>query len=312
MPVTYTRLGDMVFSLNYLCDQTLYLASEDALLRSMDSGQTWSMIPTSQITGYVLSVPSLAVVTTNTLFVGLGGGQPYLYSQQGLFYTADGGQTWEQLYQGGVDDVAVSPNYTQDHTVLIGIAGYHWNGGILKSTDGGHTWQPSRDGLAWGSDGETVDITFSPGYTQDHTVFSVSWGALYKSTDEGAHWTRISPAWENMPWGAVNHFVLSPWYLQDHTLWLSGWDEGNLVSTNGGNTWRSLPEPVVLLAGGAYCPPGSLCRNQLFGYTWDSNYNNYVYKSFDGGMTWHCMEEDYTPPPIVPRAFFPLIMQGSH
>jgi photosystem II stability/assembly factor-like uncharacterized protein len=295
---------EVAFSPNYFYDQTAYLSDiSGSLARSIDGGQTWITSSYS----FTQGVPSLAVVASNTLFVGVGGGPPYMEPRQGLFYSENGGQTWEQLYQGGVDDVAVSPNYIQDHTVLIGVGGYHWNGGILKSTDSGHTWQPSYEGLPWGQDGDTVDITFSPGYAQDHTIFTISWGGLYKSADDGTHWTRISSSPQGTPWGSVTQFVLSPRYVQDRTLWLSGYAEGNLISTDGGNIWRSMPEAVVPIAAGSYCPPESLCRIELFGYAWDQNYNNYAYKSFDGGMTWQCLETDYTPLPIVPRAFLPMV-----
>jgi photosystem II stability/assembly factor-like uncharacterized protein len=307
MPITTTTIGDMAFSPDYLHDQTIYLAYHDTnnLLRSMDSSQTWVIISTL----YNQGVPSLAVVATNTLFLGLGGGPPYMDPQQGLFYAEDGGQTWERLYQGGVTDVAISPNYIEDHAVFMGIGGYHWNGGILKSTDSGHTWQPSREGLAWGSDGVTTDITFSPGYTQDHTMFAVSWGWLYKSTDEGAHWTKLPTLPRPTPGGTTTYFVMSPRYPEDQTLWLAGYVEGNLVSTDGGRTWRALPEAVVPIAAGAYCSPGSLslCRIELFGYAWDKDYHDYMYKSFDSGMTWQCLESDYTPLPMLRRAFLPMV-----
>jgi photosystem II stability/assembly factor-like uncharacterized protein len=303
MPITTTRVGDMVFSQDYLCDQTLYFASVDNLLfRSTDGGQHWVNVPHPQAPG----VLSVAVVTSSVLFLGVGGGPPGDEPQQGLFYTADSGQTWEQLYQGGVDDVAVSPNYTQDHTVLIGAGGYHWNGGILKSTDNGRTWQPSYEGLPWGGDGGTGGITFSPTYAQDHTVFCVSWGALYKSTDEGAHWTWVSPNL-GYSWGTINQFVMSPRYPRDQTLWLSGYSEGNIISTDGGNTWRALLEAVTPLAAGAYCPEGGACYIELFGRVWGQNNQNYAYKSFDGGKTWHCLESAYLPPPMALRAFLPFI-----
>jgi photosystem II stability/assembly factor-like uncharacterized protein len=306
----------MALSPNYLSDQTLYLAPGDTLVRSADGGRTWTSVslPPSEGTA------SLALTDVRTLFLALGGGPPYWYPQQGLFYSGDAGRNWERLYQGGVHDVALSPDYGDDHTILIGIAGYHWNGGILKSTDNGRTWQPSREGLPWGADGVTRDIAFSPGYAEDHTVFCLSWQGLYKSTDDGTTWQRLAPVPDGAPWGSIEQFLVSPRYPHDQTVWLRGDREGQLRSTDGGTTWQQMPHTVQPIAvAEAYCPQGGDCGVELFGYTWDSEHD-YVYKSFDGGMTWYCLESAVTPMPTptpppptpeIPEASTLLLLAGG-
>jgi len=301
-------ITDIAFSLNYRNDQTICAASYTTLACSTDRGQYWSNLPRPQVG---VSLAALAIADANIWFLALGGGPPYWYPDQGLFQTTNSGVTWKRVYQGGVDDVALSPNYREDHTILIGIGGYHWNGGILKSTDGGRTWQPSREGLEWGSDGVTNNITFSPGYAEDQTVFCLSWQALYKSMDSGAHWARLAKELVDYPvpppFGSIGGFVVSPRYQGDQTLWLWGDHEGRAVSTDGGVTWRPLPHPVNPVAAGEYCPTGGHCGVELFGVGWEGEHN-YVYKSFDGGTTWHCLESVMAPPTPTPS---PEIPEGS-
>jgi photosystem II stability/assembly factor-like uncharacterized protein len=205
-------LQQIAVSPSYIDDKTLYLAYDTFLGRSIDGGETWKSVASPPSEGSW----SAAVVDANTIFVATGGGPPSLYPQQGVFFSNDAGQTWDQVYHGGVDDIAVSPAYSEDHTVLISIGAYHWNGGIFKSTDSGRTWRPSREGLNWGSDGSTNSITFSPDFATDKTVFAVSWMALFKSTDGGAHWVRSDPFPDSLPWGMIDYFVMSARYPINH------------------------------------------------------------------------------------------------
>ena len=182
-------LHDVLFSPHYARDQTLYLSFDpylQRLERSTDGGLTWVRRVSPQLPG----LDVLVLYDANSLFLGVHGGPPGVYPAQGLVYSSDSGQTWQHLYTGGVGAVALSPDYDQDATILISASAYHWDGGILKSTDRGRIWQLSRDGMPWGVDGVTHQITFSPGYVRDRTVFSANMWGLYKSTDTGAHWMR--------------------------------------------------------------------------------------------------------------------------
>ena len=300
---------DLYFSPRYAQDQTLY-ATYDGYLgrldRSTDDGESWTTLTTPRTGGSTAA--TLAVYDINTLFLGYGGGQPGGYSTQGLFYSTDGGGSWERRFVGGVVAVALSPNYAQDGTILINPVAYHYDGGIFKSTDRGLTWQPSRKGLVWGSDGATQQIIFSLDFAHDHTVFCAStiWG-LYKSTDAGEHWAFIDQSLKTIHQFAGPIFVLSPRYPQDQILWVNGYPPDLLLarSTDGGATWRKLPFYLLLpLAAPEACAPDGNCRVELIAI--DESASLGIYKSFDGGDTWQCLEEpDALPPTPAPPAEIP-------
>ncbi len=86
---------------------------------------------------------------------------------------------------------------------------------------------------------------------------------------------------------------------------MRGASEGYLTSRDGGETWQALLAPIRPLAASAYCTAAGHCAAELFGYNWDAQYNPYVYKSFDAGQTWRCLEDPYFPPP--PDLWLPLM-----
>ncbi len=296
---------DLYFSPQYARDQTLYATyggPSGRLERSTDGGESWTTLTTPRTTA--ITFPVMALYDAATLFLGYGGGQPGGYSEQGLFYSADGGRTWEHRFVGGIAAVALSPNYAQDATLMVSPVAYHADGGIMKSTDRGLTWQPSREGLRWGGDGATDQIIFSPDFAHDRTVFCASWWGLYKSTDGGDHWLNADDTLNPEHGPSEPSLVVSPHYPQDRTLWAT-WrnpEHGQARSTDSGRTWRHLPTAVWWLSASKTCPVQGACQVVLFG----ENQNGYLIKSFDGGDTWQCLEEpDALPPTPAPPIEIP-------
>ena len=112
-----------------------------------------------------------------TVYAGTSGG--------GLFKTADGGATWQNLpaISGAVTSVAADPN--QPGVVYAGVFNNLANGSIRKSIDGGVTWTTIFPTTA-----AIFNITIDPGNSDVLYAPTVGHGA-FKSTDGGQHWSAM-------------------------------------------------------------------------------------------------------------------------
>lgn len=147
---------------------------------SSDGGASWRQTSTAGI-GHV-GVLDLAVDPSNPQWV-------FAATENGLFRTADGGNTWTPVSGGlpvrtRVRTVAIDPEHSAH--MLAGADGL----GVYSSHDGGTTWEPSSTGLE--ANGSLHDILFDPAGSAVVWVSDVLSG-VYRSTDGGLTWTPISP-----------------------------------------------------------------------------------------------------------------------
>ena len=139
---------DLALSPAYPADHTIFIVGDalgaNQVRRSMDGGQTW------QVTGNPTEMEAFRVVlSTNyavdhTLFVA-GYGR--------MHRSTDSGNTWQALDAPGPNfDLAISPDFTTDHTLWatyreIEGSAVRPESGIIRSIDGGTTWIVSAGGL---------------------------------------------------------------------------------------------------------------------------------------------------------------------
>jgi len=121
----------------------------------------------------------------------------------GLYRSLDNGVNWTQLRPGATHlDVAISPAYATDRTLFTGgHQGEGWGEGVMRSTDGGDTWQPMWNNLTYL---RIEEIALSPAYATDQTLFAYSpymhlatheaGYALQRSTDAGLSWSTMLTA----------------------------------------------------------------------------------------------------------------------
>lgn len=136
----------------------------------------------------------------NTFWVGTPSG--------GLWITTDGGSTWSVLTDSnptlGVSAIAVTSDYATSQTIYIGTGdrdgGSAWTlgggnanddagVGVLKSTDGGLTWNSS---LSFGLSSQTVvyDLLINP--SNNSNLIAATGNGIYETTNAGASWTQIT------------------------------------------------------------------------------------------------------------------------
>jgi photosystem II stability/assembly factor-like uncharacterized protein len=190
-----------------------------------------------------------------------------------------GGPTWQPLSgpQGGsVAALALSPNYSIDHTVFAGLRGQ----GVYRTSDGGDSWQ--RVGPSgW----VVVGLAISPDYGVDGTLFAATGLPttgfhIYRSTDEGDSWQEVTPVWSSPP--NTPRLAVSPDYGADRTVCVLGGLQ-TYVSTDGGDSFDQaggwfVTRHVVHLA---FSPDYGADRT-LFALVRGEG----LYRSTDGGATW--------------------------
>lgn len=108
----------------------------------------------------------------------------------GMWRSDDGGTTWtsntDDLPSLGVSSIVV--DYTDPDVIFIGTgdrdAGDAAGVGVMKSTDGGLTWEMSNTGMGNKIVGRMIQHP-----TTSQTMLAATNGGIYKTTDNGANWT---------------------------------------------------------------------------------------------------------------------------
>lgn len=213
--------------------------------------------------------PSYAVTTDpqrpQTVYAGT------LYD---IWKTVNGGVTWTQIVDLGVDETHVLRVSKGDSLrVYAGTANYTGTGagGVLRSTNGGATWQRSLPLH------NVYDLALHP--TDPALLFAAardsSWnaGGVFQSTDGAISWTKV------YTYSRVSAVVVDPF---DGNIVYAGTDgNGVIKSVDAGHTWQSSNEglayPIVkaLVADPVH-------RGVIFAGTWEGG----VYRSNDGAMSW--------------------------
>jgi hypothetical protein len=127
------------------------------------------------------------------------------------------------------NDLALSPNYTIDHTLWAYMMGQ----GLLRSTNGGDTWS------VLSNDFVVETLLASPNYAADQTLFaSTSDARLLKSIDGGTHWTTVL-------YYTVTSLAISPAYGASQTVYAGVKEMPNSSgaiyrSGDGGAHWQKL------------------------------------------------------------------------
>lgn len=303
LPHTEKYRAQIDLSANYATDQTLAVTFESGTNISTDGGAKWRRIV------FPRPAPNaFALGDAQHLYLGYGREiPPEQRVPMELQMSSDGGQSWRRTYQGlEIDEIAVSPAFAQDHTLLMALGLYHYNGGIIISTDAGLTWMQADAGIDLEGFGMAA-LRFSPAYATDWTLFSVNPAPyaerIYKSTDAGGHWLPL-----NNPLiypSSRPELLLSPRYQQDQTLWYVSYYTA-IISRDGGQTWQIVPHSLWLQAAAEYCRPTGACGVELFGVALqtgasfaDDRYS--MYRSYDYGQTWQCLEDATPPPAEVPE-----------
>jgi uncharacterized protein (TIGR03437 family) len=240
---------------------TVYAATQNGLLKTSNSGATWSTIGSGLPPGGTIIPVVIDPSNSQVIYLAVENGP-------GLFKSTDAGATWTAINNGLVGasatDIEISnagiiidPFQT---THLLVVTGH----GEFQTTDGGATWSPytfQYDAIAFDPSNKGIVYASKP-VGEIETIF--------KSTDDGVTWTAISsvsgPVFELLvdPHNSSNLYVGSP--------------SGMFKSTDTGVTWNALklPSPYAV---------GQLTANPAQPNTLYALFYNGLYETTDGGST---------------------------
>jgi photosystem II stability/assembly factor-like uncharacterized protein len=167
------------------------------IYRTDDAGGTWS--PVGKIEGFV-ELSSLAVLPRR------GGGAEVLLAGMepaALFRSEDGGRTWQEDSRmremsgdhgwsvpwsdtpGHVREIAIDPGDPARIYLAIEV------GGIVRSEDGGATWENIREGPDVAIHDDVHTVAVRPG--DGRTIYAATRHGFGRSDDYGCTWTAANP-----------------------------------------------------------------------------------------------------------------------
>jgi photosystem II stability/assembly factor-like uncharacterized protein len=168
----------------------------------------------------------------------------------GVCRSEDRGETWARLATPGGYDLCFLAVHPRDpQTVLVSYrAGPGSRGGVLRSTDGGASWQEANEGLP--AEASVWRLIADPG-TPGRFILSYNGHAgLYETGDSGATWRAFSPgAATRWSWAYAHALGTGLGVDPRDPLRVLLCDDIDILETlDGGKTWDSVIADNVLAA----------------------------------------------------------------
>jgi photosystem II stability/assembly factor-like uncharacterized protein len=199
----------------------------------------------------------------------------------GLWKSTDAGTTWasntDTLLSLGITDIAIDPANTNTMFIATGDgdASDDFSIGVLKSTDGGMTWQST--GLSWQtSQGSLLSRLLM--HPDDPNTLIAAGSGIHKTTDGGATWVQTSSV-------RIHDLEFKPG--DPGTLYAAGAASNIYRSTDGGDSWVSMTNGFP--SGGRRVALGVTPANPAYVYALVSNASSGflgLYRSTDSGDSW--------------------------
>jgi photosystem II stability/assembly factor-like uncharacterized protein len=296
---------------------------DDGVFKSTDGGKTWNPA-NSGLPAHVQAV-ALAIdpLKPSTLYMG---------TSEGIFKSTDGGNNWSGANSGlplynpfpgepgtprppVVGSLVIDP---QDPSTLYAVAEgnttfsgtgliVHAAGGLVKSTDGGGSWNTLDLGLP---QSYTISAVLAIDPQNPSTLYVGSVYGIFKSTDGGAGWSPVNSGLPPFATGLPPFPIGSPYFLgvsidpqRPDTVYARiniFPDTRVFKTTNGGASWSDA---------GSGLPDGtfvsSLQIDPQIMTTLYAGTDAGVFKSKDGGTSWAAINSGPTATLITDVAIDP-------
>ena len=223
----------------------------DGIYKSTDAGKTWKHIGLDK--SRHISDVVIHPKNPDILFVSVQGAQYGPSQERGIYRSTDGGNRWEKVLFVDENTGASSLSMDMNNPLILYAAmwqhrRYPWkmesggpSSGLYKSTDGGTSWKPMKEGLPkeFGKAGISVSRA------NPDLVFAVieaegKKGGVYRSDDAGKKWKQVNT-------DRIN--IARSWYYMEI---FADPQDANVVyvlnapvtkSIDGGKTFTPLPTP---------------------------------------------------------------------
>jgi photosystem II stability/assembly factor-like uncharacterized protein len=196
----------------------------------------------------------------------------------GIWKSTDSGTTWtplsDYLPQIGVSGIAIDPNNSDIIYIATGDddANDTYSIGVMKSTDGGATWNPT--GLQFNASGNSShEIYISP--TNSNTLWVATNIGVFKTTDAGQNWLNVLA-------GNIRDLKIKP---GNPSIVYAATSNSFYRSTDGGDTFTQITSGLPNISNRIVIDVTPANPNMV--YLLSANNNNQFggfYKSTDSGL----------------------------
>ena len=267
---------------------TVFAGTDRGLLRSDDAGGSFRQVG-SELAGYCVWALAIDPQESEVMFAGTGTPTPAR-----LFRSTDSGDSWLELTMEAADEcpavgvprvtaIAIDPD--DRASVWVGIE----VDGVRHSADRGETWSSVGNDAIPNPDVHSVGVTAGPA----KKVFVLVNNEVYTSSDDGGSWNPLGIA-EKFPMGYPRALRLHPNDPNLAYVTLGDWTPGTtgavMRTSDGGDSWESLPLPVQPNSAMWYVSIQPFDPQVMFA---GSRYG-YLYRSDDAGASWRKLTREFS------------------
>lgn len=295
---------------------------DSGLYKSTDSAENWVLKNTGIIESNIV-FRNISVEHDNSNIIYASGELPTeiqgneFEKVKGVIYkSTDGGENWTKIWEGDslARWVCINGNDPTILTVSTGIFDREANNttgmGLIKSTDGGTTWNQINNGITGslfiGGMSDSHDnpelIYIASGNNAEVNYSTPIKGGVFKSTDFGLTWTQVIAPTDMIISGHTEHvFTAVKIAGSDQNIVYTASAHAFYKSTDAGATWvgyrggtNTAPLPWGPSGVRAGVPIEITIDKTNPNILYAANYGGGIFKSIDGAQTWQILGSGYS------------------